>query len=141
MENIFLEWKRHRPTVYTKKETVPGAFSNKCRGKANTHPDSIFLWVLFPCDLPHRLSRGLLLPFQFHLTRPHTITTGSCSLNSVSVSFISLFKATWANIWPPSSAFKMNAITSNLYILKFINERNAELKTESNWNRIPCLLL
>lgn len=35
----------------------------------------------------------------------------------------------------------MNAITSNLYVLKYIKERNAELKTESNWNRIPCLLL
>lgn len=143
MENIFPESKRHRPTVYTKKESVPGAFSNNCRVKVNvfqvcpTPPPLLFLgFSVTYLSLPQTVT-GFASALSVLLDQTSQHHQWRSSLNTFSLSLISLFKATWENIWLPSYAFKMNAITSSVYIWKFIKERNSELRTDSNWIEFP----
>lgn len=86
----------------------------------------------FPETCPtgsHVVCFCLLVPLDQTLQRHHWNVFTEC----IFCSFVSLCKATRETIWLPSYAFKMNAITSSLYILKFIKKRNAKLRTGSNW--------
>jgi hypothetical protein len=112
--------KKSRPTVLTKEKNPLNCAFSDCRKLFK-----LYFLFLVPLSSPEicppqiipLLASTCLLPSSFGQTSHFSHQKFT---KHIFYSFYanSLFKVTWVNIWLPSHAFKMNAVSGNFNILK-----------------------